>query len=29
MSAFAREIRIPLAHLDLLLWFKETGEIFK
>ena len=29
MSAFAREIRIPLAHLDLLLWYKETGEIFK
>ena len=29
MAAFAREIHIPLAHLDLLLWYKETGEIFK
>jgi N-glycosylase/DNA lyase len=29
MAEFAKEIDIPLAHLDLLLWFKETGEIFK
>lgn len=29
MSGFAHEIGIPLAHLDLLLWYKETGEIFK
>ena len=29
MSQFAREIKIPLAHLDLLFWYKETGEIFK
>jgi len=29
MAGFARSIRIPLAHLDLLLWYKETGEIFK
>ncbi|MCJ7482691.1 MAG: N-glycosylase/DNA lyase [Thermodesulfovibrionales bacterium] len=29
MADFAREIHIPLAHLDLLLWYKETGEIFK
>jgi N-glycosylase/DNA lyase len=29
MAEFAREIHIPLAHLDLLLWYKETGEIFK
>lgn len=29
MSNFSREINIPLPHLDLLLWCKETGEIFK
>jgi N-glycosylase/DNA lyase len=29
MAEFARGIHIPLAHLDLLLWYKETGEIFK
>lgn len=29
MSAFSRKINIPLSHLDLLLWCKETGEIFK
>lgn len=29
MAEFAKEIDIPLAHLDLLLWYKETGEIFK
>ena len=29
MSAFARTIRIPWAYLDLLLWYRETGEIFK
>jgi N-glycosylase/DNA lyase len=29
MAEFARNVRIPLAHLDLLLWYKETGEIFK
>lgn len=27
--AFSREIRIPIAHLDLLMWAKETGIIFK
>lgn len=26
---FARKIEIPLDHLDLLLWCKETGRIFK
>ncbi len=26
---FSKEIRIPMAHLDLLLWSKETGWIFK
>ncbi|MDQ7786881.1 MAG: N-glycosylase/DNA lyase [Thermodesulfovibrionales bacterium] len=29
MQVFAKEIRIPVSHLDLLLWYKETGEIFK
>jgi N-glycosylase/DNA lyase len=29
MAEFAKKIDIPLAHLDLLLWYKETGEIFK
>jgi N-glycosylase/DNA lyase len=29
MSVFSKRIGIPLAHLDLLLWYKETGEIFK
>ncbi|MDI6890180.1 MAG: N-glycosylase/DNA lyase [Thermodesulfovibrionales bacterium] len=27
--AFSRQIDIPFSHLDLLLWYKETGEIFK
>lgn len=29
MLGFARQINIPLSHLDLLLWSKETGEVFK
>jgi N-glycosylase/DNA lyase len=29
MREFSNSINIPLAHLDLLLWYKETGEIFK
>lgn len=29
MAEFADEIGIPLGHLDLVLWYKETGEIFK
>lgn len=29
MAAFSKMIDIPLSHLDLLLWYKETGEIFK
>jgi N-glycosylase/DNA lyase len=29
MVKFARQIDIPMPHLDLLLWCKETGEIFK
>lgn len=29
MDEFAEEIDIPLDHLDMLLWYKEAGEIFK
>jgi N-glycosylase/DNA lyase len=29
MKELSREIKIPAAHLDLLLWYKEAGEIFK
>jgi N-glycosylase/DNA lyase len=29
MAEFSKQIHIPLSHLDLLFWYKETGEIFK
>ena len=29
MRNLANEVNIPLSHLDLLFWSKETGEIFK
>jgi len=29
MTAFSQEANIPLGHLDLLLWYKEAGEVFK
>ncbi len=29
MRKFAEIIRIPIDHLDLLLWFRETGRFFK
>jgi N-glycosylase/DNA lyase len=29
MEECALIVKIPFAHLDLLLWYKETGEIFK
>lgn len=29
MIAFSREAKIPMGHLDLLLWYKEAGEVFK
>jgi N-glycosylase/DNA lyase len=29
MRGFSRKINIPLDHLDLLLWYKEAGEVFK
>ncbi len=29
MKSFSKKVRIPLDHLDLLFWGRETGEIFK
>lgn len=29
LSAFSNQINIPMAELDLLFWYRETGEIFK
>jgi len=29
MTAFSIEAKIPMGHLDLLLWYKEAGEVFK
>ena len=29
MTQFAKQHKIPLAHLDIVLWYKEAGEIFK
>lgn len=29
MRAFSQETKIPMGHLDLLLWYKEAGEVFK
>jgi len=29
MIKFTNNIKIPMEHLDLVLWYKETGEIFK
>ncbi len=29
MREFSKEIGIPMDHLDLLLWYKEAGEVFK
>ena len=29
MKDFAREVDIPVAHLDLVLWYREAGEVFK
>ena len=29
MSVFSKEQGIPMDHLDMLLWYKEAGEIFK
>ncbi len=29
MKLFSENIGIPMDHLDLVLWYKETGEVFK
>jgi len=29
MKLFSKKIKIPVSHLDLLFWSKETGQIFK
>jgi N-glycosylase/DNA lyase len=29
MKDFSNQIGIPFAHLDMLLWAKEAGEVFK
>jgi N-glycosylase/DNA lyase len=29
MMKFSKAIQIPMSHLDLVMWYKETGEIFK
>ena len=29
MIEFSRKAKIPMSHLDLLLWYKEAGEVFK
>lgn len=29
MRAFTRKVRIPLAHLDFVLWYREAGSVFK
>jgi N-glycosylase/DNA lyase len=29
MTAFSERAGIPMGHLDLLLWYKEAGEVFK
>lgn len=29
MRRFSKHVKIPLDHLDLILWYRETGEIFK
>lgn len=29
MRQFAKEIKIPLDHLDFIFWYKEAGDVFK
>ena len=29
MEKFSQFLKIPLSHLDFLLWYEESGEIFK
>ena len=29
MKVFSKDINIPMHHLDIVMWYKQTGEIFK
>ena len=29
LSEFSKSSRIPMEHLDFVLWYKEAGEVFK
>ena len=29
MKKLAEKVKISMSHLDLVLWYKETGEVFK
>jgi len=29
MKKFSEKVEIPMSHLDLVLWYKETGKVFK
>jgi N-glycosylase/DNA lyase len=29
LEKYARKIRVPLAHLDFVIWYRATGDIFK
>ena len=29
MIEFSKAVQIPMSHLDMVMWYKETGEIFK
>ena len=29
LSNYSESIRVPLSHIDFVLWYKETGDIFK
>lgn len=29
MAKLSKKIDVPMSHLDIVLWYKETGEIFK
>lgn len=29
MIMFSKQVGIPMGHLDMLLWYKEAGEVFK
>jgi N-glycosylase/DNA lyase len=29
MLVFSKQIKIPMSHLDFVLWYKEAGEVFK